>query len=718
MPFSFEMPKWWEMREGRHHPGHSRRQAHGRRARATCPSATRTSRSSRPAPCGRSIDFDTCVKCTLCWIQCPRLLLRRDARRALRRQHGGVLRLRGVRGGVPGEGLHHDGQRGGLRRQRQPVGDVAPGQGRVPALDDRARSATRSHIVRSHGFRFRGQYEEELDSRTSSRAAAEITAGIPGRERASQASRAPSDGEEDMPWQSRPSAGYGGTDDKEMLISGQRGRRGGPDARRHRRGHGVSDPALRHRDAGHRQEDRQRPARGRVHRGRGRAQPVRDRQARLHRGRARLLRLLRRGLDVRDGVPHGHARRSACRWSALVGNRALDDPGAFGVEHNDALVVRDLGWLLIWVDTAQEALDTTLIAYRVAEDRRVFLPIAISADGAFLTHSQTHHAGAAQGEGRPVPAPVRPGRPPAAPRQSRSRWRPQANEDWVIEIRRQNDEAMKRAVRRDRGGLRRLPQRVRPRAGEPVVRGVHDGGRRHHPDGHGDDLAALQGRRSANMRAQGKKVGLDPAPLVPAVPDGEAGRGAVRAPRRSGSSTATTRSGRPSARAWSPTRSAPPCTTPSKRPPLLGFICGLGGREVTLEDVVQGDGHLLRGGQRPGKCRRARRTGSACASKESEPWPTPDVHERDADPRALQGRQEGHHRGVLHLRSPDLPGLRVGAGDEADGQGVRAAHHRARARPAACTWPTRRTTRRRGWCRGCTPSSAPPARRRSARRPG
>src|SRR5438552_5808244 len=55
----------------------------------------------------------------------------------------------------------------------------------------------------------------------------------------------------------------------------------------------------------------------------------------------------------------------------MVGNRALDDPGAFGVEHNDALAVRDLGWQLVWVDSAQEALDTALIAYRVAEDRRV-----------------------------------------------------------------------------------------------------------------------------------------------------------------------------------------------------------------------------------------------------------------------------------------------------------------------------------------------------------
>ena len=72
----------------------------------------------------------------------------------------------------------------------------------------------------------------------------------------------------------------------------------------------------------------------------------------------------------------------------MVGNRALDDPGAFGVEHNDALAVRDLGWMLNWVDSAQEALDMALIAYRVAEDRRIFVPLAISCDGAFLTHSQ------------------------------------------------------------------------------------------------------------------------------------------------------------------------------------------------------------------------------------------------------------------------------------------------------------------------------------------
>src|SRR5690242_21944994 len=126
---------------------------------------------------------------------------------------------------------------------------------------------------------------------------------------------------------------------------------------------------------------------------------------------------------------------------ANVGNRALDDPGAFGVEHNDALAVRDLGWLMVWVDTAQEALDTALIAYRVAEDRRIFLPCAISCDGAFLTHSQAL-----------VKIPTQDKVNEFLPRYNRADLllhpdnpitvAPQGNEDWVMEIRRQNYAAM------------------------------------------------------------------------------------------------------------------------------------------------------------------------------------------------------------------------------------------------------------------------------------
>src|SRR5256712_1231818 len=129
----------------------------------------------------------------------------------------------------------------------------------------------------------------------------------------------------------------------------------------------------------------------------------------------------------------------------LVGNRALDDPGAFGVEHNDALFVRDLGWMLVWIDSSQEALDTTLIGYRLAEDRRVFLPLAISADGAFLTHSQALTLVPPKAKVERFLPPYNRGDLLLHP-DNPITVAPQPNEDWVIEIRRQNNEAMGRAV--------------------------------------------------------------------------------------------------------------------------------------------------------------------------------------------------------------------------------------------------------------------------------
>jgi pyruvate ferredoxin oxidoreductase alpha subunit len=130
---------------------------------------------------------------------------------------------------------------------------------------------------------------------------------------------------------------------------------------------------------------------------------------------------------------------------AICGNRALDDPGAFGTEHNDSLAVRDLGWLLPWAETAQEALDLALMAWRVAEDKRVSLPVAIGLDGAFLTHSQ-HIVKI------PTQAAVNKFLPkfdlgdrllhPDNP----ITIAPQVDQDWLMEIRRQNDHAMRQAL--------------------------------------------------------------------------------------------------------------------------------------------------------------------------------------------------------------------------------------------------------------------------------
>lgn len=128
----------------------------------------------------------------------------------------------------------------------------------------------------------------------------------------------------------------------------------------------------------------------------------------------------------------------------VVGNRALDDPGAFGVEHNDALALRDMGWLLCWASTAQEALEHVLIGYRIAEDSRVLMPMALAMDGAFLTHSQHMIKVPTQEAVNTFLPPFNLGKRVLHPDNPVS-IAPQVNEDWVMELRRQNWEAARRA---------------------------------------------------------------------------------------------------------------------------------------------------------------------------------------------------------------------------------------------------------------------------------
>ena len=128
----------------------------------------------------------------------------------------------------------------------------------------------------------------------------------------------------------------------------------------------------------------------------------------------------------------------------LVGNRALDDPGAFGVEHNDAMSLRDMGWLLCWASTAQEALEHVFIGYRIAEDKRVRMPMALAMDGAFLTHSQHMVKVPTEDAVKSFLPPFDLGERRMHPDNPVS-IAPQVNEDWVMELRRQNWEAARRA---------------------------------------------------------------------------------------------------------------------------------------------------------------------------------------------------------------------------------------------------------------------------------
>ncbi len=67
-------------------------------------------------------------------------------------------------------------------------------------------------------------------------------------------------------------------------------------------------------------------------------------------------------------------------------NRSLAPGWNIWVEHTDAMQERDTGWLQVYVSTVQEAYDTTLMAFRIAEHTDVLLPVMINLDGFTLSH--------------------------------------------------------------------------------------------------------------------------------------------------------------------------------------------------------------------------------------------------------------------------------------------------------------------------------------------
>ncbi|OGO43422.1 MAG: pyruvate ferredoxin oxidoreductase [Chloroflexi bacterium RBG_16_60_22] len=69
-----------------------------------------------------------------------------------------------------------------------------------------------------------------------------------------------------------------------------------------------------------------------------------------------------------------------------VANRALSSPLSIWCDHSDMMSVRDTGWIQIITENGQQAVDNTICAFRIGEDRRVLLPVMVHLDGFNLTH--------------------------------------------------------------------------------------------------------------------------------------------------------------------------------------------------------------------------------------------------------------------------------------------------------------------------------------------
>jgi len=70
-------------------------------------------------------------------------------------------------------------------------------------------------------------------------------------------------------------------------------------------------------------------------------------------------------------------------------NRTLGPPWNIWADQGDTLMLRDFAWLQFYCEDNQEVLDTTLLAFKLAEDRRILLPALTCMDAFIVSHTQT-----------------------------------------------------------------------------------------------------------------------------------------------------------------------------------------------------------------------------------------------------------------------------------------------------------------------------------------
>ncbi|HID06827.1 MAG TPA: pyruvate ferredoxin oxidoreductase, partial [Armatimonadetes bacterium] len=70
-----------------------------------------------------------------------------------------------------------------------------------------------------------------------------------------------------------------------------------------------------------------------------------------------------------------------------VVNRALSAPINIHGDHSDSMGARDAGWIQLYSENSQEVYDNIIQAFKIAEDKRVLLPVMVTLDAFILSHT-------------------------------------------------------------------------------------------------------------------------------------------------------------------------------------------------------------------------------------------------------------------------------------------------------------------------------------------
>ncbi len=140
-----------------------------------------------------------------------------------------------------------------------------------------------------------------------------------------------------------------------------------------------------------------------------------------------------------------------------VANRALSAPLNIHGDQSDSMAERDSGWIQIYVENAQEAYDSIIQAFKIAEDAEVSLPVIVGLDGFTISHTLENvtvlgddpikqFVGERQlpmvftHEGKTVPYKLDPANPMT--------MGPNVSPNYYFEFKRQQEEGMRNAVKK------------------------------------------------------------------------------------------------------------------------------------------------------------------------------------------------------------------------------------------------------------------------------
>ncbi|MEW5937937.1 MAG: transketolase C-terminal domain-containing protein, partial [Candidatus Thermoplasmatota archaeon] len=242
----------------------------------------------------------------------------------------------------------------------------------------------------------------------------------------------------------------------------------------------------------------------------------------------------------------------------------------------DAMPQRDTGWMQVYVEDNQEVLDMTIKAYRIAEDKRVLLPMMVNLDAFILSHTvEPVHFPEQDAVDRFLPryTPAHARLWPEDPMVVGSFTPP----EYIQEVRYQADVAMR--------GAPTVIREVSRACAQSFGRDYHGLVEEYMTDDAEAVLLTLGTVTSSarevvdEYRAKGKKVGLVKLRFFRPYPREEIARIAERVGAIGVYDRAVSfGSGGPS---WIEARSA----LYGHSIPVLNFLAGLGGRDVTAMDI-------------------------------------------------------------------------------------------------------------------------------------